>query len=174
MAQTNIYLKLDGIDGESLDEDHQGWIEIDSVAWRTSNDASYKIGDPGKAKGGKSQAQVGNITVTKPCDLSSVTLMRNCVLGSGIASGKIKFLKLKGSEAAEGLLGQTRVEYLRIELWKIMVSKVEYTGATEDLKESVELKFTKFKEIYTLQKNVPGSASGGGDFGWDSETQTPT
>ena len=28
MAKTNIYLKLEGIDGESVDETHQGWIEL--------------------------------------------------------------------------------------------------------------------------------------------------
>ena len=174
MAKTNIYLWLKGIDGESLDTgltksrlgppNHQGWIEIDSVGWSATNDASYKIGDPGKAKGGKSQAQIGNITVTKPCDLSSVALMRNCVLGSGIGSGIISFMKLDG---------ETRVEYFRIELKKIMVSSVGYQGASEDWKETVVLKFTEFKEFYTLQTNS-GLPGGGGDFGWDSETQTPT
>ena len=168
MAQTNIYLKLGDIKGESLDEKYEEWIEIDTVAWRADNKASYKIGDPGKAKGGKSQAEISNITVTKPCDLSSVTLMQNCVLGSGIAKGTISFLKLDG---------ETRVEYFKIELKKIMVSSVAYTGAgaTEDLKETIELKFTEFKETYKLQRNDTGLAGGYVPFGWwDNETHKLT
>ena len=27
MAKTNIYLKLDGVDGEFVDENHKHWIE---------------------------------------------------------------------------------------------------------------------------------------------------
>ena len=91
--------------------------------------------------------------------------MRNCVLGSGIGSEIISFMKLDG---------EARVEYFRIELKKIMVSSVGYQGASEDWKETVVLKFTEFKEFYTLQTNLPGLPGGGGDFGWDSETQTPT
>ena len=50
--------------------------------------------------------------------------------------------------------GETRVEYFRIELKKIMVSSVGYQGASEDWKETVVLKFTEFKEFYTLQTNL--------------------
>jgi len=174
MAKTNIYLWLDGIDGESLDEDHHGWTEIDHVSWSTSNNASYKIGDPGKAKGDKSQAQIGNITVTKSCDLASVALMRSCVLGSGIGSGIISFMKLDDDEVAQAMGGKTRVEFFKIELKKIMVSTVAYEGANEDWKETVILKFSEFKEFYKLQKNLPDSPGGRADFGWDSAFQTPT
>ena len=31
MAKTNIYLKLDEINGESVDEDHKKWIELEFV-----------------------------------------------------------------------------------------------------------------------------------------------
>lgn len=30
---TDLYLKIDGINGESQDSNHKGWIDIDSFSW---------------------------------------------------------------------------------------------------------------------------------------------
>jgi hypothetical protein len=38
MALTNVYLWLDGIEGES----HQVWIELATFSWGVQNDANYK------------------------------------------------------------------------------------------------------------------------------------
>ena len=44
MAASNIYLKLDGLDGESLDEDHKDWIEVQNWSWGVDNPASFAVG----------------------------------------------------------------------------------------------------------------------------------
>ena len=49
MAITNMFLKLNGLDGESMDEDHKDWIEVESFSWGVDNPASFAIGQGGPA-----------------------------------------------------------------------------------------------------------------------------
>ena len=64
MAQTNIYLKLDDIKGESLDENHEEWIELDTFTWGVDNQANFAQGQGGQA----TQSKTHGISVTKVCD----------------------------------------------------------------------------------------------------------
>ena len=83
------------VDGESIDQGHEEWIELESFKWNVSNDASFAIGQGGQA----TQGHVDKITVDKICDKSSVTLFKNCTTGKHIKSGKISCLKLDGETA---------------------------------------------------------------------------
>jgi type VI protein secretion system component Hcp len=66
--------------------------------------------------------------------------------------------------------GETRVEYLKIDLNDIMVKKVHWSGQTEEvLKEDIELIFAEFKQTYTLQRDL-GGAGGGRGFGYNVQT----
>jgi type VI secretion system secreted protein Hcp len=155
MAQTNIYLKLDSVDGESIDKDHDKWIEVESFTWGVDNPSSFATGQGGQA----TQAHVATIGVQKRFDNSSVTLFKNCTTGKHIQSGTISCMKLDGD---------TRVEYLKIELTDIMVSNIQYSGvgADQQVQEHASLVFAKFKKTYQLQQNV-GSAQGAKEFGYD-------
>jgi type VI secretion system secreted protein Hcp len=148
VARTNIYLKLDGVNGESVDENHQGWIELESFKWNVKNEASFATGQGGQA----TQGHVDKISIDKVCDLSSVTLFKNCTTGKHIKNGKIECLKLDG---------EARVTYLSVELTDIMVAKVDWSasGSEAVLHESVDLEFAEFNKIYTLQQDVgsPGT-----------------
>jgi hypothetical protein len=59
MAQSNIYLKLDGLDGESLDDDHKDWIEVQNWSWGVDNPASFAVGQGGQA----TQAHIAAVNV---------------------------------------------------------------------------------------------------------------
>lgn len=160
MAQTNIFLKLDSVDGESLDQDHQNWIEVESFTWGVDNPSSFAIGQGGQA----TQAHVASIGVQKRMDNSSVTLFKNCTTGKHIQSGTISCMKLDGD---------TRVEYMKVELTDIMVSNVQISGVGSEqvVQEHVSLVFAKFKETYKLQQNL-GSAQGAKEFGYDVQKAT--
>jgi type VI secretion system secreted protein Hcp len=148
VARTNIYLKLDGVNGESVDDSHKDWIELESFNWNVKNDASFATGQGGQA----TQGHVDKISIDKICDLSSVTLFKNCTTGKHIKNGKIECLKLDG---------ETRVTYLSVELTDIMVAKVDWSGRGDEavLHEKVELEFAEFNKIYTMQQDVgsPGT-----------------
>ncbi len=157
MAKTNIYLKLEGIDGESVDETHQGWIELANFQWGVEAQATFEVGQGGQAK----QSHIDKITGSKFCDKSTVVLWKNCTTGRHIPGGTISCMKLDG---------ESRVQYLKIELKDIMVRKVEWKGAADDLlQEDFELVFAEFKQTYTLQRDL-GGAGGGREFGYNIQT----
>ncbi|MGC1354378.1 MAG: type VI secretion system tube protein Hcp [Xanthobacteraceae bacterium] len=162
MAQTNIYLKLEDLPGESVDDLHKNWIEIECFTWGVHNPASFAIGQGGQA----TQATVANIDIDKRCDKSSVAMFKACTTGKHIKKGIISCLKLDG---------ETRIEYLKLELTDIMVSDFKWEGRGEDqlVKEKVSLCFAEFKETYKLQEDT-GSSGGGTDFGFNVQTSKAT
>ena len=162
MAQTNIYLKLQGVDGELMDQDHKDWIEVESFTWGVDNPASFAIGQGGQA----TQAHVAALALQKRCDKSSVTLFKDCTTGKHIPKGTVSCMKLDGD---------SRVEYLKIDLTDIMVSAFKWAGSGGDqiVNEHVSLVFAEFKEIYKMQQDV-GSAGGNTDFGYNVQTSKAT
>lgn len=155
--KTNMFLKLEGIDGESIDENHKGWIEMAKFTWVVDANVTFEIGQGGQAK----QAHIHEISFSKFCDKSSVTLWKNCTTGKHIPRGIVSCMKLDG---------ETRVEYLKIDLKDIMLKKVNWSGAAEDvLTEDVDIVFAEFKQTYTLQQDL-GGAGGGREFGFNIQT----
>jgi type VI secretion system secreted protein Hcp len=162
MAITNLYLKLDGLDGESLDQDHKDWIEIESFSWGVDNPSSFAIGQGGQA----TQAHISAINLQKHCDKSSVALFKCCTTGKHINSGTLSCMKLDGD---------SRVEYLKVSLTDIMVSGFQWNGSGGEIvvHETVALVFAEFQEAYKLQQDQ-GSAGGNTDFGYNIQTSKAT
>jgi type VI secretion system secreted protein Hcp len=158
MAATNVYLKLDGLDGESMDDDHKDWIEVESFSWGVDNPASFAIGQGGQA----TQAHIAAVSVQKRCDKSSVAMFKACTTGKHIPKGTISCMKLDGD---------SRVEYLKIDLTDMMVSSFQWSGSGGEhlIHEHVSFVFAEFKEAYKLQQDQ-GSAGGNTDFGFNIQT----
>ena len=77
------YLKFDGVDGEAMDKNHKGWIELIAVSTVVSpRDAASGL------PSGKRQHKP--ISVTKPIDKSSPMLARCLASGTTIKNVKIK------------------------------------------------------------------------------------
>ncbi len=162
MAATNIYLKLDGLDGESMDEDHKDWIEVESWSWGVDNPASFAVGQGGQA----TQAHIAAVSAQKRCDKASVALFKACTTGKHIPKGTVSCLKLDGD---------SRVEYLKIDLTDIMVSGLQWSasGGEHLTHEHVSLVFAEFKAAYKLQQDA-GSGGGSVDFGYNVQTSKAT
>jgi type VI secretion system secreted protein Hcp len=158
MARTNIYLKLDGLDGESKDQDHTDWIEVDSWSWGVDNPASFAVGQGGQA----TQAHISSLNIMKTCDKSSVALFKNSTTGKHIKSGTLSCMKLDGD---------SRIEYLKVDFTDLMVASLQWSGAGEgnQVSESVSLVFAEFQQAYKLQQDT-GSAGGNTDFGFNVQT----
>ena len=92
MAQSNIYLKLDGLDGESLDDDHKQWIEVQNWSWGVDNPASFAIGQGGQA----TQAHIAAVNIQKSCDAASVALFKASTTGKHIPKATLSCMKLDG------------------------------------------------------------------------------
>jgi type VI secretion system secreted protein Hcp len=161
MANTNIYLKLGDLKGESLDKEHDQWIEVESFSWGVDNPASFSIGQGGQS----TQAHISSINVAKYCDASSVTLFKASTTGQHIPTGTIHCLKLDG---------QDRKKYLIIELEDIVVSGLQWSGSGSEsgLHEHLSLAFARFRQTYNLQTDK-GDLGGGTNFGYDIQKSDP-
>jgi len=162
MAKTNIYLKLEGLDGESMDDEHKDWIEVESWSWGVDNPASFAQGQGGQA----TQAHVASLSVVKNCDKASVSMYKACTTGKHIKKGTLSCLKLDGDK---------RVEYMKVDLTDIMVSNLQWSasGSEHHVHENVGLVFAEFKQAYKLQSDK-GSAKGSTEFGFNVQTSKAT
>ena len=76
----SMFLKLEGVDGESLDHKHKGEIEILSFSWGVSQAISH-TGGGGGATG---KVQVSDFSIVKQMGTSSPQLMEKCCSGQHI------------------------------------------------------------------------------------------
>jgi type VI secretion system secreted protein Hcp len=154
-----MFLQLDGIEGESLDFAHKGEIEIKNWEWHTHNHVRWDVNQGGQS----TKVEVKEIELKKICDKASVTLNQCCVTGKHIKSGKITCRKNDGEQ---------KVEYLVVTLKDIMVSRVDWSGDGESqaLDETVALSFAEFHLDYKVQ-NDTGNASGTASFGFNVQKQ---
>ncbi|GGF11214.1 protein hcp1 [Aliidongia dinghuensis] len=137
----DMFLKLDGIDGEAKDSVHKKEIDILAWSWGISNSGTFHMG----GGGGSGKANFQDISVTKYIDSSSNALMLNCSSGEHVATGTLTVRKSGGKEP---------LEYIKLELKKILVSSISMggSGGEDRLTENVTLNFAEFSYGYTEQK----------------------
>jgi type VI secretion system secreted protein Hcp len=124
----DMFLKLDGIKGESHDSRHPDEIEILSFSWGMNQTGSFGGG------GGAGKVSVHDISVTKRIDASTPLLMKSCATGQHIKEGIITVRKA----------GEKPVEYLKIKLTDILISSVQMSGnAGGTPSDAVSLDFKK-------------------------------
>jgi type VI secretion system secreted protein Hcp len=149
----DMFLKLDGIKGESKDHKHKDEIHIESFSWGLSQTGAHGAG----GGGGAGKVAVHDISITKFLDKASPALMLHCCNGKHIKEGLITVRKA----------GEKPLEYLKIKLTDILISSVQEAGHGGDhLSESLSLNFAKFHVEYQEQK-PDGSGQPGGEMGWD-------
>jgi type VI secretion system secreted protein Hcp len=149
----DMFLKLDGIKGESKDSKHKDEIHIESFSWGMDQQATGGVG----GGSGAGKVHVHDISVTKFVDRSSPTLMLCCCGGSHIKDGLITVRKA----------GEKPVEYLKIKLMDVFISSVQEAGhGAELLTENVTITFARFHVEY-LEQDERGAGKPGGEMGWD-------
>jgi type VI secretion system secreted protein Hcp len=158
-----MFLRLDGVEGESLDQTHTKEIEILSWHWVTVNHVRWDLNQGGQS----TKVDVGEIKIDKICDKASVVLYQCSVTGKHIPSAKITCRKNDGDQ---------KVEYLIVDLKDVMVSKVEWTGdgQNQSLNETVELSFAEFQLNYKVQQDQGDAAGGMTSFGFHIQKQQKT
>jgi type VI secretion system secreted protein Hcp len=136
----DMFLRLDGIKGESQDHKHKDEIHIESFSWGMNQTGAHSTG----GGGGAGKVNVHDISVTKFVDKSSAALMLHCANG------------------------EKPLEYLKIKLNDIIVSGIQHAGHAggDLLTENVTLNFAKFWVEYQEQK-PDGSGQPGGEMGFD-------
>jgi type VI secretion system secreted protein Hcp len=154
----DMFLKLDGIKGESKDHKHKEEIHIESFSWGLSQTGTFGSG----GGGGAGKVNVHDITVSKVLDKATPLLMFHICNGKHIKEGLITVRKA----------GEKPVEYLKIKLTDILISSIQESAAGGDiLQESLSLNFAKFQVDYIEQK-ADGTGESPVTMSWDVKANT--
>jgi type VI secretion system secreted protein Hcp len=155
----DIFLKIKGVDGESLDDKHKKEIDVLAWSWGLSNSGSAHAG--GGAGAGKVNVQ--DISFTKWVDSATPKLVLACCNGTHYDEGILVVRKAGGSP----------VEYIKLKLQEILVTSISTggSGGEDRLTENITLNFAKFNLDYTPQ-DAKGAAGTAIPAGWDVAANT--
>lgn len=153
MAQ-DIFLKINGIDGESMDSAHKNEIEVLNWNWHILQESNMHAG----SGGGSGKATVKDLNFVHRVDRSSPNLMKFCLTGKHIPEAKLVVRKAGGNP----------LEYLKITMTDVVITSVQPIGSAMDeaILENVSMSFAKVKQEYTVQ-NQQGGSGGAVTAGYD-------
>ena len=146
MAQVDMFLKIDGIDGESQDDKHKNEIEIASYGIAVANTGSGSS----NTGSGSGKAVVRDLEVTMAVNKASPNLFLACCTGRHFATAWLYVRKA----------GEKALEYETIKLTDVFVSSFSKTTDKDGgiAMDSVSLNFAKIEYAYKPQ-NADGSAA---------------
>lgn len=147
MAQ-DIFLKINGIDGESEDSTHKGEIEVLSWSWNVSQQSNMHAG----SGGGAGKATVDDLQFEHFIDRASPNLVQYCLLGKHIDEARLVVRKAGGSP----------LEYIKFTMNDLLVTQVSPSGVSNEEarpSETVRLSFSRLKQEYVVQ-NAQGGSGG--------------
>ena len=151
MAAIDIFLKVDGIQGESVDKAHRDEIEVQSWSWGVAAREGAKAGKRGC---------VQDITLTKFIDRATPPLVAAAALGTQIPKAVLTVRKP----------GTVPLEFLKLDLSQVLVSSVQQAVAAgqDRFIEEVTLKAASILVSYrpqnadgTLGTAITASVTGG-------------
>lgn len=132
LAAIDMFLKLDGVPGESRDSVHSGEIDVLAWSWGATSTGTWNKPDC---------AKVQDIFVTKYVDRGSPKMMGSLSSGRLMANARLVVRKA----------GQTPIEYLVIDMTNVIVTSISTGGASADdkLTEKLSLNFAWARLSYT-------------------------
>jgi type VI secretion system secreted protein Hcp len=141
-----IFLKIDGIDGESAFDGHKGEIDVLSWSWGVSQTGTTHTGGGGTA----GKANVQDLSFMHGVDLATPNLLKNCFNGKHIKSALLTQRKAGGDKS---------LPFLTIKMSDVIISAVQPSGSDggERPMESVTLNFAEVEFVYKQQDDKTGA-----------------
>ncbi|MDF1553066.1 MAG: type VI secretion system tube protein Hcp [Deferrisomatales bacterium] len=155
----DMFIKLEGIKGESIDHKHKDEIDVLAWSWGMSQSGTTHMG----AGSGAGKVNVQDLSLTKYVDKASPNLMKFCCNGKHIKEAILTVRKA----------GEKPLEYIVITMKDAIISSVSTggSGGEDRLTENVTLNFGQVKTAYTPQK-ADGSGDAAIEMTWNIATNT--
>ena len=156
-----MFLKIEGIKGESADDKHKDEIDVLSWSWGASQSGTMHTG----GGGGAGTANFQDLSVTKWVDKSSHALLKAVSVGQHVKSALLTVRKA----------GENPLEYIKLTMKDCLISSVSTggSGGEDRLTENLTINFGNFAYEYTPQKE-DGSGDAVLPFGFDIKANKPT
>jgi type VI secretion system secreted protein Hcp len=147
----DIFLKIDGIKGESTDSKHKDEIEVTSFSIGGTQVVSIAGGGMGAGK-----VELQPFMITKHLDKATPALFQHLATGKHIPVADFSQRKAGGEQK----------DFLKINLKDVLVSNWSTGGSGELPQESWTLHYGQISFEYFQQDNK-GAVTSAGKFGWD-------
>ncbi len=150
----DMFLKLDGIDGESTDAKHKGEIDIESFSWGASNSGSAAHG----GGGGAGKVSMQDFSFTTRVSKASPQIFLACASGEHIKQALLTVRKAGGEQS----------EFLKVTMSDVLVSSWKQDGSADaDVPmDQVTMNFAKIQFSYSPQR-ADGRLDTAVTAGWD-------
>ena len=160
----DAYLQIEGIEGESTDSGHEGWIQLRDYSHNVTNETTGHSGG-GHHTGGR--CHHADISITKPMDASSPNLLLACCQGKSHPTATIELCR-------SGASGTEMVPYQKVELKDVVVTSITPQGSegSDFPTESVTLCYGTITWTYT-KTDLTGNPTGEIVTGWDLGANCP-
>jgi len=159
----DAFLKIEGIDGESQDDKHKGWIEILSFSVSAQQPVSATASSSGGAT--TQRVNIQHFSVTKSMDKASPKLFEACCTGQHFGTVTIELCRAGG--------GENKLKYMEYKLSNAVIASVHPSGTaggSDVPHEEIGFDFGKIEMTYVQQQRKDGSGSGNVSAGWDLQT----
>lgn len=141
----DMFLKIKGVDGESVDKVHAKEIDILSWSWGMSQSGTTHTA----RGGGAGKVSVQDLSITKYTDKSTPNLIKACCNGKHFDEAVLTVRKA----------GEQPLEYIILTMKDVLVTNVSEGGSGGDdrLTENITLNFAEFSYVYVPQKRDGGA-----------------
>jgi type VI secretion system secreted protein Hcp len=159
----DMFVHIDGMAGESTDENHQGWIDV--IAF---NHAVSQPGGELATSGARTavRADHGDFTVVKTVDKTSPKLTLKCCNGQHIAEITLEVCRADGDKET----------YMVYEMTDVIVSSVSVSGGVPGTEarpvEEITFRYGQIEWTYTEYDTSTGKPKGDVKANWDVEANT--
>jgi type VI secretion system secreted protein Hcp len=156
-SNLDLFLKLDGIPGESIKTNHTN--EVDILTWQFTAQQPVGSGSMGAATG---RVRMSDITITKPVDAASPAIFQYCATGTPIKTAVITGQKATGEQTVFYVVTLTDVT-----VSAVTNNSVSAEGELDTIHESVTLNTGAMKmEYWPILNGIKGAVKTGKfDFG---------
>ena len=151
----DMFLKIEGIDGESSDDAHKKWIELLSFSHGVSQPVTGASGTGGRTGG---RADFQDFTITKTIDASTPDLNLHCANGKHIPKIEVELC----------LATEDKHVFMKYEMEDVIVSSISPGGTSDGgVKplETVSFAYGSIKWEYTPIDSA-GSPGASADRTW--------
>jgi type VI secretion system secreted protein Hcp len=154
----DTFVQIPGIEGESTDGKHPGWIEVitfdSGIRQKTSSTAS-------NAGGASSErTDLKALTFSKLVDKASPNLALACAAGTHIDTIVLEIYRAGGE----------KIKYMEYKLSNCLITRVVTAAEPGEFPaEIISVDFGKIVWTYTQQRRSGGTAAGQIAGGWDRE-----
>jgi type VI secretion system secreted protein Hcp len=151
----DYFLKLDGIDGESVDDKFKGQIQLLSWSWGGANVSSVS----GTGGSGAGKVDLSDFSTMTFFDKSTPKLFKSLCAGTHIKTGTMSAVKAGGDGKP----------YLKADFQELFVTSLQISASSEIPSVSISFTYNQIKIDYSTQ-NEQGNLTSTGAVGWDLKT----